>query len=190
VLAIPNGGVNVAIEVATALQAELDILVCRKLALPTNPEGGLGAVADDGTVIINEEVLKKDDISREQLEYEAEQVKANIRERSLKYKGAIIPVRLSGKTAIIVDDGLASGITMNVAVEAVKHRRPKEFVVAVPVASASGYKRVSVVAGKIVTLAIAGMPHFYMADFYRNWRDVSDQETILVLERWRKDHPR
>jgi putative phosphoribosyl transferase len=186
VLAIPNGGVPIAIEVANALQADLDILICRKLALPMNPEGGLGAVADDGTVIINEDVILKDGISREQLDYEAEQVKSNIRNRSLKYRGENLPVRLTGKTAIIVDDGLASGITMTVAVESVKHRRPRELVVAIPVASATGYKRVANVAGKIVTMAVASMAKYYLADFFRNWRDITDDEVLLMLEQWRR----
>jgi putative phosphoribosyl transferase len=174
-------------EVATALHADLDIIVCRKLALPMNPEGGLGAVADDGTSILNEDVILKDGISREQIEYESNQIKLNIKERSLRYKGKIPPSRLTGKVAIIVDDGLASGITMTVAVEAVKHRRPKEVVVAVPVASATGFKRVSMVA-QVVTCAVASMPKFYLADFYQNWRDINDDEAFHSLERWRQRH--
>lgn len=188
VLAIPNGGVPIAIEVAGLLRAELDILVCRKLALPMNPEGGLGAVADDGTAIINEDVIKKDGISREQLEYEAEQVKSNVKKRSLKYRGDRLPARLTGKTAIIVDDGLASGITMTVAVESVKHRRPKEIIVAVPIASATGYNRVLQTSARVVTLAVASMNRYYMADFFRNWRDISDSETMLMIEQWRRRH--
>jgi putative phosphoribosyl transferase len=187
VLAIPNGGVPLAMEVATALHADLDILVCRKLALPMNPEGGLGAVADDGTSILNEDVINRDGISREQIDYEANQVKMNVRQRSLRYKGDKPALRLTGKTAIIVDDGLASGITMTVAVEALKHRRPKEIIVAIPVASATGFKRVSNVA-KVYTCAVASMPKFYLADFYRNWRDISDDEVMHSLEQWRQRH--
>ena len=174
-------------ELATALHADLDIIVCRKLALPMNPEGGLGAVADDGTSILNEEVILKDGISRDQIEYESNQIKLNVKQRSLKYKGETPPLSLAGKVAIVVDDGLASGITMTVAVEAVKHRRPKEIVVAVPVASATGFRRVSSVA-KVITCAVASMPKYYLADFYRNWRDISDEEVIHSLEQWRQRH--
>jgi putative phosphoribosyl transferase len=188
VLAIPNGGVPLAMEVASALNADLDIIVCRKLSLPLNPEGGLGAVADDGTIILNEDVIEKDGLSREQLEYEAEKVKVNVKQRSLKYKGSRPAPRLTGKTAIIVDDGLASGITMTVAVESVKHRRPKEVVVAVPVAFMSGYRRASKVADRVVTCAVANMSKFYLADFYQNWRDISDDEILLSLEQWRRRH--
>ena len=186
VLAIPNGGVPLAIEVAKALNAELDVIICRKLALPMNPEGGLGAVADDGTTVINEDVAARDGITAEQIEYEVAQIKANIKQRVLKYRGGSLSARLTGKTAIIVDDGLASGITMAVAVESVRHRRPREIVAAIPLASATGFKRASSAANRVVTCAIASQPRFYLADFYRNWRDISDEEVVHALEQWRK----
>lgn len=185
VLAIPNGGIPLAIEVATALHAELDVIVCRKLALPMNPEGGLGAVADDGTTILDEDVIRRDELKPELVEYEASQVKANVKQRRLRYRGENLPARLTGKVAIIVDDGLASGITMTVAVEAVKHRRPKEIVAAVPLSSTTGYNRVSKVA-RVVTCAVSSQHHFYLADFYQNWRDVSDDEVVHSLEQWRQ----
>lgn len=188
ILAIPNGGLPIAMEVAYCLNADLDVIICRKFALPMNPEGGLGAVADDGTSILNKDVIQRDGISQEQLEYETNQVKASIKERRLRYRGEHLPRRLTGKTAIIIDDGLASGITMTVAVESTKHRYPEEIIVAVPVASATGYNRVKSVASKIVTCAIANMPRFYLADFYRNWRDISDDEVVHSLDIWRKRH--
>ena len=174
-----------AMEIASALQSDMDIIVCRKLALPNNPEGGLGAVADDGTSVLNQDVIDRNGISPEQIEYELSQVKATVKQRSLKYKGENVTPRLTGKTAIIVDDGLASGITMEVAVESVKHRRPKEVIVAVPLASTRGYDRVSKMA-KVVTCAVAKMQKFYLADFYRNWRDISDDEVLLALKQWRR----
>jgi putative phosphoribosyl transferase len=175
-------------EVASALKAELDIIVCRKLALPMNQEGGLGAVADDGTTVLNEEVRRRDGISPEQIEYEVNQIKATVKQRSLRYKGEKIAPMLAGKVAIIVDDGLASGITMAVAAESVRHRRPREIVAAVPVASATGYQRAAGAATRVVTCAIASMSKFYLADFYRNWRDISDDEVVHSLEQWRQRH--
>lgn len=185
VLAIPNGGVPLALQVASSLNAEFDIIICRKISLPVNPGGGLGALADDGTTVIDKEVMQKDGISPEQIEYEIAQIKANIRERKLLYKGAAVAPRLTGKTAIIVDDGLASGITMSVAVEAVRHRRPRQIVAAVPLASATGYNRVNKLADRVVSCAVAQLKQFYLADFYKNWRDVSDQEVVHYLEQWR-----
>jgi len=188
VLAIPNGGVALAIEVANALNADLDIVVCRKLALPMNPEGGLGAVAEDGTFILNEDVIQRDGISPEQIEYEINQVKASIKKRHRLYKGEGLPPRLTGKTAIIVDDGLASGITMTVAVGAVRHRYPEKVIVAVPVASTTGFNRAAKVADRVVACAVASMTQFYLADFFRNWRDITDNETVHSLDQWRKRH--
>lgn len=173
-------------EVADALHSDLDIIVCRKFASPMNPEGGLGAVADDGTSILNEEVIRKDGIRPEQIEYEVSQIKANVKERSLKYKGEKTSHGLAGRVAIIVDDGLASGITMTVAVESLRHRRPKEIVVAVPISSTRGYDRLTKVANRVVACAVATMPQYYLADFYRNWRDISDDEVVLSLSQWRK----
>ena len=185
VLAIPNGGVPLAIEVAKALNTYLDIIICRKLALPMNPEGGLGAVADDGTTIINQDVANRNGISSEQIEYEVAQIKANIKQRILNYRGENLPLRLTGKIAIIVDDGLASGITMRVAIESVSHRRPREIVVAVPLASSTGFKRASTAVNRVVTCVVANLSKFYLADFYKNWRDISDEEVIYALKQWR-----
>jgi putative phosphoribosyl transferase len=173
--------------VAESLKADLDVIVCRKFSLPMVLEGGIGAVSDDGTSVLNEDLVKKNGISQEQIEYEISQVKANVKQRALKYKGTNPPSRLSGKTAIIVDDGLASGITMTVAVETVKHKLPREIVVAVPVSSATGFKRVSRVA-RVFTCAVAEMPKYYLADFYRVWRDITDDETAHLLEQWRRRH--
>jgi putative phosphoribosyl transferase len=172
--------------VARVLHAELDVVVCRKLALPMNQEGGLGAVADDGTAVINRDVADRDGISSEQIEYEVDQIKSNIRQRVAKYRGENLAPRLTGKTAIIVDDGLASGITMSVAVESVRHRRPREIVAAVPLASATGFKRASSAADRVVACAVSSQPKFYLADFYRNWRDISDEEVMHALEQWRR----
>ncbi len=171
---------------AKFLNTDLDVIICRKLALPNNPEGGLGAVADDGTTIINQDVAARNGISPEQIEYEVGQIKANIKQRILSYRGESIPSRLTGKTAIIVDDGLASGITMTAAIESISHRRPREIVAAVPLASATGFKRASTSANRVVTCAVANQPKFYLADFYRNWRDISDKEVVYALEQWRK----
>jgi predicted phosphoribosyltransferase len=86
VLAIPNGGVPVALEVASALEADLDLVISRKIPLPLNPEAGFGAVADDGTIILNEEKVKRMGLSRQQIEYEASKVRAEIKQRTLLYE--------------------------------------------------------------------------------------------------------
>lgn len=185
VLAIPNGGVPVALEVASALNADLGLVICRKVPMLVSPEGSLGAAADDGTVILNEEAVKRIGLSRQQLEYEISKVRAEIKQRIIFYKGDQPLVRVSGKTVIIIDDGLASGFTMMAAVESIRHRRPQQVVVAVPVASAIAVKQVEKVADRVVTCTTGFMPKFYIADFYHYWHDVSDDEVMRYLNKWR-----
>ncbi|MBA7493717.1 putative phosphoribosyl transferase [subsurface metagenome] len=190
VLAIPNGGVPVALEVASALNADLDLVISRKIPMPFNPEAGFGAIADDGTIILNEEIVKRISLSRQQIEYEASKVRAEIKQRSILYRGDWPLVEVSGKTVIIIDDGLASGFTMMAAVESVRHRRPREIVVAAPCASAIALKQLKKVADKVVTYSIGFMPRFAVADFYRYWHDLNDNEVIRYLNQWRMRHLR
>ena len=185
VLAIPNGGVPVALEVAGALKVDLDLIICRKIPMPLNPEAGFAAIADDGTIVLSEEAVKRVGLDRQHIEYEASKVRAEIKQRSLLYKGDWPLTRVNGKTVIIIDDGLASGITMMAAVESVRRRRPKEIVVAVPCASALAVKQLERVADKVVTGATGYMPKFYVSDFYRYWHDISDDEVIRYLREWR-----
>lgn len=185
VLAIPNGGVPVAMEVAGALEADLDLIISRKIPTPLSPESGFGAIADDGTIILNEVAVKRIGLTRQQIEYEASKVRAEIKERSLLYRGNRPLASVNGKTAIIIDDGLASGFTMMAAVESVRRRRPREIVVAVPTASAMAVKQVEKVADKLVTCATGFMPKFYISDFYRYWYEVSDDEVTRYLTQWR-----
>ena len=185
VLAIPNGGVPVALEVASALKADLDLVICRKIPLPLTPEAGFGACADDGTIVLNEEIAKRVGLSRQQIEYEASKVRAEIKRRCILYEGDRPLVTVSGRTVIIIDDGLASGITMRAAVESVRHHRPGEIVAAAPCASAPAVKQVEKVADKVVTCTTGFMPRFAVADFYRYWYDLSDDEVIRYLKQWR-----
>lgn len=185
VLAIPNGGVPVGLEVALALETDLDLVISRKIPLPLNPEAGFGAVADDGTVILNEEVVKRLDLSPHQINYQINLVRVEIRRRSLLYRrDRPLPV-VDGKSVIIVDDGLASGFTMRAAVASVRRRQPREIVVAIPVTSAVALEQVRKVVDKVITLATGTMAKFYIADFYRYWHDLSDAEALQCLKEWR-----
>jgi predicted phosphoribosyltransferase len=190
VLAIPNGGVPLAVELANALNADLDLVVCRKISIPINPGAGFGAVADDGTIILNEEAVSKFGLNKQQIEYEASRVRAEIKQRSLLYRASRPPVSVTGKTVIIVDDGLASGFTMIAAVESVRHRRPKEIIVAVPVASATALKQIENIADKVVTCATGVMPRFHISDFYRQLPDISDDQVIQSIKQWQTRHLR
>ncbi len=184
VMAIPNGGVLVALGVALALEADLDLVISRKIPVPLTPEGGFGAITDDGTIVLNEEAVKRIGLSQEQINHQVSQVRADIRHRSLLYHKDRPPSVVSGKAVIIVDDGLASGYTMMAAVESVRHRRPREIIVAVPAAPATAVKQVEKIADKVITCVTSFTPEFYVSDFYRYWHEPGDDEVIHCLKEW------
>ncbi len=185
VLAIPNGGVPIALGVALALGAELDLVISRKIPFPLRPEGGFGAVTDDGTILLNEEAVKKERLTQRQIDYQVSRVRADIRQRSLLYHREKLPAVLSGRTVLIVDDGLASGYTMMAAVQSVQKRQPREIIVAAPVASAIALEKVRRIADKVVTCADGFTGNFFVADFYRYWHEPDDTEVIQCFKEYR-----
>ena len=185
VLPIPNGGVPVGLEVALALDADLDVVISRKIPRPLNPEAGFGAVADDGTPILNEEIVEELGLSQHQVNYQINEVRMQIRQRSLLYRRDRPLTAVHDKIVIIADDGLASGYTMMAAVESVRRRAPREIVVAVPVTPVAALERVEKVADRVVTVAIGTMLRFAVADFYRYWYDLNDDEVLQCLKEWR-----
>ncbi|MBI2850479.1 MAG: phosphoribosyl transferase [Chloroflexi bacterium] len=186
VLAIPNGGVPVGLEVALALEADFDLVVARKIPLPFNPEAGFGAVADDGSVLLNDEIVGMYSLTREQIDFQVEKVRAEIKRRRMLYRQDRPPALVSGRTVIITDDGLASGFTMKAVVSSMRSRRPREIIVAVPCSSASALEEVSKVADKVVTVAVGSQARFAVADFYKNWHDVPDDEVFRCLDKFRQ----
>jgi predicted phosphoribosyltransferase len=184
VLAIPNGGVPIAVPVALELGADLDLVIARKLPIPLLPEGGFGAVADDGAPIFNQEVLKRFPMTEHQINFQIQKVRADIRQRSLLYRSTRPLPGVAGKTAIIVDDGLASGYTMMAAVESVRRRSPRRIVVAVPIASATAAKEVEKLGVTIVNVSIAYVPKFYVSDFYRYWDLLTDEQALKAFKDW------
>ncbi|MFC2026905.1 phosphoribosyltransferase [Chloroflexota bacterium] len=186
ILAIPNGGVPVALQVALALNADLDLIISRKIPIPLSPEGGFGAVADDGTIILNQEVLKKINLNEKQVNYQVSKVRNDIQQRSLLYRGSRPISMVSDKTAIVIDDGLASGYTMMAAIESVRRRQPKQVIAAVPAASAAAVKKVEKIADRVVTVVTAFAPKFYVSDFYRYWNVLSDKEGLECFQEWQR----
>ncbi len=184
VLAVPNGGVPVAVPIALSLDVELDIVVARKLPIPLLPEGGFGAVADDGTTIFNREILDSIHLDEHQINFQVNRVRENIRQRSLAYRNNRTLAVLKGKTAILVDDGLASGYTMLAAVESVKRRQPSRIVVAVPAASEAAVRVVEKSANRVITVETSHAPKFYIADYYRYWNDLTEDEGVRCFKDW------
>ncbi len=185
VLGIPNGGAAVALSVALGLNAELDLIISRKIPLPLSPEGGFGSVTDDGTIILNEEIVKNAGLTRQQINYQVSQVRLDIRHRSLLYHGDRRPLAISGRTVIIVDDGLASGYTMRAAIESLRHRKAEKIVAAVPVGPENIITEVRQIADSVVTCAVGKERIFYLSDYYRSWHDIPDAEVLHCLKEWR-----
>ncbi len=188
VLAIPRGGVPVAIEVADKLGTPLDVVVPRKITIPYNPEAGYGAVTEDGTVVLNEPLVKRLGLTEPQIQHQADQVRAEIVRRSATYRGKLPSPPVEGKTAIIIDDGLASGFTMTAAIKSVQRRKAAKIVVAVPVASGTAYDQVKPLADELVSLVVARVYQFAVASFYHHWYDLTDEEVIRYLEGWQSRH--
>ena len=137
VLALPRGGVPVAFEIAQELKAPLDVFVVRKLGVPWHPELAMGAIAGDGVEVLNGDVVTAYNIPPHVIRAVAERETEELNRRLKQYRGDRPVPRLTGRTVILVDDGLATGSTMRAAVEAVRQENPRAIVVAVPVAAVS-----------------------------------------------------
>jgi putative phosphoribosyl transferase len=180
VLAIPRGGVEVAYEVAKYLGVDFSLLVARKLPYPHNPEAGFGAVAEDGSTFIFEQAaawLRRKRIDK----IKKEQLREIIRRIDVLRKGKPFP-EISGRTVILVDDGLAMGSTMRAAIMLCKNKNAAKVVVAVPVA---GREVANEIAGIVDELVVLEVPPFFqaVAQVYRNWYDVGDEEVLEIMAR-------
>jgi putative phosphoribosyl transferase len=184
VVALPRGGIPVAREVALALGAPLDILAVRKLGAPHNPEYGIGAVAEDGTRVIDPEATSRLGVTNGMLESIAERETAELRRRVVLYRGKRPPLDLAGRTAILVDDGIATGVTDAAALRAARRREPRRLVLAVPVCAPDSARMLREYADEVVCLHAPRLFHG-VGQWYRDFSQVSDQEAIDVLEELR-----
>lgn len=189
VLAIPRGGVPIGFEIAGRINARLDVIVLRKIPIPWNPEAGFGAVTADGTVVLNERMIEGLRMSEEQIRRAAEDVRAEIVRRTRLYRNGSMELSdVAGRPVILVDDGLASGYTMLAAIQSLEKHKPSEVVVAVPVASSGAARLVRPRADEFLALTISERIPFAVADFYQQWRDLTDEEVLDYLNRVRTPH--
>lgn len=181
VLAVPRGGLPVGRAVADALSAPLDVVVARKLGAPGNPELAIGAVASDGTVWVNEDMVERLGVDPAYVERErAEQAKA-AREKAERYRGDRPVPDLAGKRVLIVDDGIATGATIIACLRQAYEAGAERVVLAVPVASPDAAARLEREADEFV--AVDTPPYFSaVGQFYRSFAQVSDAEAISYLE--------
>ncbi|HEX4997237.1 MAG TPA: phosphoribosyltransferase family protein [Terriglobia bacterium] len=178
VYALPRGGVVVGVEVARLLDAPLDLIIARKVGHPAQPEYAIGAVDADGHRVINESEAGAVDPQWFDREVDAERREAE-RRRDL-YLGGRRPIPATGRVAIIVDDGLATGLTMQVAIKRVRAEKPRRLVVAVPVAPAESVATLESQADEVVALYTPD-PFFAIGRFYDDFQQVSDAEVVGLL---------
>ena len=186
ILAIPRGGVEVAYEVAKYLNADLDLLISRKLPFPDNPEAGFGAIAEDGSTFLFDDAYKW--LTKDQIRIiKSEQIEEIKRRIEVLRNGFTLP-DISNRIVILVDDGLAMGSTMRAAIALCKNNKVKKIIVAVPVSGDRVIREINNLVDEIVVLEV---PPFFqaVAQVYRNWHDITDREVIEILNKWfkRKD---
>ncbi len=182
VLAIPAGGVQVAFVVANRLKLPLDLVVTRKIQVPWNKEVGFGAISWDGIMFLNEPLVASLGLTKEDIDRCVAEEREVINRRLNMFRGDRPFPDLKAKIAIIIDDGLASGFSMLTTIKAIEQKDVKEIVVAVPTAPISAIKLIRPIADKIVCLNIRSGPFFAVADAYKVWYDLKDEDVMGVLK--------
>ncbi|OKJ16038.1 phosphoribosyltransferase family protein [Kitasatospora sp. CB01950] len=188
VVALPRGGVPVAVEVAAALDAPLDVCVIRKVGVPGQPEVAMGAVGEDGTRVVNQTVVDAAGVTPEQFAAVEAHERAELARRAAAYREGREPVPLAGRTVVVVDDGVATGSTALAACRLVRARGAARVVLAVPVAP---YDWTSRLAGAADAFVAVHTPSQFLAvgEFYRDFRQVEDAEVLTALERAGRSRP-
>lgn len=181
VLGIPRGGVVVAGQVAKALGAPLDVVVTKKIEAPGEPEYALGAVTQEGDVMMDRRAAESLGATSSYLDEQVRVKREEVRDRMRMLRGDAPYPDLEGKTVVIVDDGIATGSSVSAAVMSVKKRKPKEVVVAVPVAPADAVQSLSEDGTKVVCLSAPG-PFLAIGEFYADFNQVEDLEVKRILQ--------
>lgn len=181
VLGVPRGGVVVAYEVARALGAPLDVYITRKIGAPYNPELAIGAVASDGTLVLDHDLIERMGVPESYVKQETERQRQEIQRRLTAYRGSRPEPELRGKTVILVDDGVATGATILASLRAIKQRQPAELILAVPVGPPETIPLLQQEADRVVCLYT---PELFWAvgAFYTIFDQTSDAEVVRLLQ--------
>lgn len=188
VLALPRGGVPVAYEVATALDASLDLMLVRKLGLPGHEELAMGAIATGGVRVLNAEVIQGLAVSEAEVERIAAAELQELRRRERVYRDERPTPEIQGRCIILIDDGLATGATMQAAIAAIRQQRPAEVVVAVPVAPPDAVAFLRGQADAVICPATPE-PFLGVGRWYEDFTQVTDAEVRDLLGRIWRDRP-
>ena len=181
VLAIPRGGVVVGAEISKTFLCPLEPIITRKLGAPGNPELAIGATTSKGGLVLDQELIESLGVSKGYIRSELSCQRKEARRREKVYLKEE-PINVTGKTVILVDDGIATGATVEAAIEAVRERKPAKIVLAVPVAPATAADRLKKRVDEFVCLATP--THFFaIGEFYSSFPQISDEEVIQILQK-------
>jgi len=186
VLALPRGGVPVGYEVARALGAPLDVMIARKLGAPDQPELGVGAIAPGGVRVLNEEAVRALGLSDAKIDAIAAKEEQEMARRLRRFRGDRPPPEIRGRTVILVDDGLATGVTARAAIRAIRKEGPRRIIFAVPVCAS---ETADALAKEVDDLVCLEAPPSFGAVglWYQNFEQTSDAEVLTLLERARRE---
>ena len=182
ILAIPAGGVPVGVTMAEKLELDFDVAVVSKITLPWNTEAGYGAVAFDGTVKLNQDLMGRVNLTKEDIEKGIEKTTAKVVRRVTTLRGTTPFPDLGNRSVILVDDGLASGFTMETAVAALRGVGAGRIVVAVPTGHLQSVERIARKIEVLYCANIRGGFSYAVASAYRRWSDVSEEDLAKILE--------
>lgn len=187
VYALPRGGVVTAIEIAQHLKAPLDLIIARKIGHPYQPEYAIAAIAENGDMIGNQDELAA--VDQEWLEAEKQRQRAEAKRRGEMYLAGLPKIAGEGKIAIIVDDGIATGLTMQVGILELKRRNPLKIIVAVPVIPRSRAVQLQSMVDELVALEIPDDYDFLGAvgAYYTDFSQIEDEEVIAILRSYSKE---
>lgn len=189
VLALPRGGVPVAAEVAAALEAPLDVFVVRKLGAPFNRGLAIGAITTGGIAVYDRAEVAALNLAESDLENLRAREQRELERRERVYRHGRAAPALSGRTVIVVDDGMATGVTVRAAARAVRECAPSSVVVAVPTASPRAMESVEPVADRVLTLAVPD-PYLAVGAWFEYFPEISDQDVVDIITRARRREDR
>jgi putative phosphoribosyl transferase len=187
ILALPRGGVPVAFEVAMALGADLDILPVRKLGVPLQRELAMGAIAPGGAIHVERDTMRAAQVTREQFDAVLKQEQNELARREALYRGARAPAQVQGRTTVVIDDGMATGASMQAAVLALRALRPARIVVGLPVAPEGAESDFKGIVDAFVCV-MQPMLFFSVGQHYEDFGETTDDEVRELLQRaWQRE---